>query len=73
MVKMFLKRWKIKFYFKYIFFLDKSAVKDESFSIELYDPKGGVKLGRVSKTVVTIINDDGKLYLFKHFLNEKNQ
>lgn len=37
---------------------DKTAEKDESFSIELYDAKGGVKLGRVWKTVVTIINDD---------------
>ena len=40
---------------------DKTAEKDESFSLELYDPKGGVKLGRVWKTVVTIINDDGNL------------
>jgi hypothetical protein len=38
---------------------DKSAEKDESFSIELFDPRGGVKLGRIGKTVVTIINDDG--------------
>lgn len=37
---------------------DQSAEKDESFSIELFDPKGGVKMGRVAKTVVTIINDD---------------
>lgn len=37
---------------------DQSAEKDESFSIELFDPKGGVKMGRVGKTVVTIINDD---------------
>ncbi len=43
-------------------FLDKSAEKDESFSLELFDPKGGVKLGRLWKTVVTIINDDGKIY-----------
>ena len=39
---------------------DQSAEKDESFSIELFDAKGGVKMGRVGKTVVTIINDDGK-------------
>lgn len=39
---------------------DKTAEKDESFSLELFDAKGGVKLGRVWKTVVTIINDDGK-------------
>lgn len=38
---------------------DKTAEKDESFAIELFDPKGGVKLARVWKTVVTIINDDG--------------
>ena len=37
---------------------DKTAEKDESFALELFDPKGGVKLGRVWKTVVTIINDD---------------
>lgn len=37
---------------------DQTAEKDESFSIELFDPKGGVKMGRVGKTVVTIINDD---------------
>lgn len=40
---------------------DQSAEKDESFSIELFNTKGGVKMGRVGKTVVTIINDDGKL------------
>ena len=44
---------------KIFFFLDKTAEKDESFAIEIFDPKGGVKLGRVTKTVVTIINDDG--------------
>jgi len=37
---------------------DKSAEKDESFSLELYEAKGGVKLGRLWKTVITIINDD---------------
>lgn len=39
-------------------FVDKSAEKDESFSLELYEAKGGVKLGRLWKTVITIINDD---------------
>lgn len=43
---------------------DQSAEKDESFSIELFDPKGGVKVGRVGKTVVTIINDDGKELMY---------
>jgi len=37
---------------------DQTAEKDESFSLELFNAKGGVKLGRVAKTVVTIINDD---------------
>jgi len=37
---------------------DQTAEKDESFSIELFNSKGGLKLGRVAKTVVTIINDD---------------
>jgi hypothetical protein len=48
-------------------FKDKSAEKDESFSIELYSPLGGVKLGRVWKCVVTIINDDGKRFHLKLF------
>lgn len=37
---------------------DKTAEKDESFSIELFNPKGGVKMGRFAKSVITIINDD---------------
>jgi solute carrier family 8 (sodium/calcium exchanger) len=37
---------------------DKSAEKDESFAIELLNPKGGARIGRNHKTVVTIINDD---------------
>ena len=32
--------------------------KDESFCVVLYEPQGGMKLGRVWKTVVTIVNDD---------------
>ena len=47
---------------------DQSAEKDESFSLELFDAKGGVKLGRVGKTVVTIINDDGKEILLLFFI-----
>jgi len=39
---------------------DFKAEKDECFEIELYDPEGGAKLGRVSRTAVTISNDDGK-------------
>ena len=39
---------------------DLEAEKDESFAVELYDPRGGAQLGKHTKTVVTIINDDGK-------------
>lgn len=42
--------------------LDQSVEKDESFSIELFDPKD-VRLGRVTKTVVTIINDDSNILI----------
>ena len=38
---------------------DLEAEKDESFAVELYDPTGGAQLGKHTKTVVTIINDDG--------------
>ncbi|CAF1534957.1 unnamed protein product, partial [Didymodactylos carnosus] len=37
---------------------DLEAEKDESFAVELFDPKGGAQLGKHAKTVVTIINDD---------------
>jgi len=55
-----LKYSKIGFVFKNLnfFFKDKTAEKDESFSIELFNPRGGVKLGRFAKSVITIINDD---------------
>ena len=39
---------------------DLEAEKDESFAVELYNPTGGSLLGKHTKTVVTIINDDGK-------------
>merc|ERR1719189_509953 len=32
--------------------------KDENFEIELYEPEGGAKLGKVNRTAVTITNDD---------------
>ena len=41
--------------------IDKSADKDESFYIELFDPKNGIQLGPHFKTVITIINDEGKM------------
>ena len=44
---------------------DLEAEKDESFAIELYDPTGGAQIGKHPKTVVTIINDDGKYIRLK--------
>lgn len=41
---------------------DKQFEKDESFVIELRNPTGGASLGRLQRTIVTIVNDDGKLY-----------
>lgn len=41
---------------------DQEYEKDESFEIELSDPSPGADLGRLKKTVVTIINDDGKQF-----------
>ncbi|XP_072167708.1 sodium/calcium exchanger Calx-like [Diadema setosum] len=37
---------------------DQEYEKDESFEVELSEPTGGAQLGRLKKTVVTIINDD---------------
>lgn len=34
--------------------------RDESFQIELTETTGGATLGKISKTVVTIVNDEGK-------------
>lgn len=39
---------------------DLEAEKDESFAVELFDPTGGATLGKHTRIVVTIINDDGK-------------
>ncbi len=41
---------------------DLEAEKDESFAVELCEPiTGGANLGKHVKTVVTIINDDGRV------------
>merc|ERR1712012_1386314 len=32
--------------------------RDENFEIELFEPEGGAKLGKISRTAVTITNDD---------------
>ena len=47
---------------------DMEFEKDENFEIELFEPQGGAKLGKVARTAVTITNDDGKDYfnLFLH-------
>ena len=45
------------------------AEKDEHFEIELFDPEGGVKIGQINRTAVTITNDDGnyqKCLLYYH-------
>lgn len=39
---------------------DLEAEKDESFAVELYKTTGGANLGKHTRTVVTIINDDGR-------------
>ena len=44
---------------------DLEAEKDESFAVELYHTTGGANLGKHTKTVVTIINDDGKYSMKK--------
>ncbi|KAG1679733.1 Sodium/calcium exchanger 2 [Nymphon striatum] len=40
---------------------DFNPEKDEHFEIELTEPKGGAVIGQISRTTVTIANDDGKL------------
>ncbi len=43
--------------------LFKEQEKDECFKVELLEiVTPGAKLGRVKKTIVTIVNDDGKIY-----------
>ena len=42
--------------------------KDENFEIELFDPEGGAKIGKVSRTAVTITNDDGIDFLLEPLL-----
>ncbi len=39
---------------------DLKPERDECFEIELTNPEGGAKLGRISKMAVTISNDDGE-------------
>ncbi|XP_013386884.1 sodium/calcium exchanger 1 isoform X2 [Lingula anatina] len=37
---------------------DQEMEKDESFKVELFDPTGGAQLGRIKKTIITLVNDD---------------
>lgn len=39
---------------------DKAFEKDESFLLELSVPTGGAQLGKIKRTILTIVNDDGK-------------
>lgn len=39
---------------------DKAFEKDETFILELSDPTGGAQLGKIKRTVVTLVNDDGR-------------
>ena len=36
--------------------------KDASFAVELFQPTDGAQLGKHAKTVVTIIDDDSRLF-----------
>ena len=50
--------------------------KDETFKVDLVEVSEGSKLGRIKKTIITIVNDDGehsccingKKIFFKFFL-----
>lgn len=37
---------------------DLTFERDENFEIELFEPEGGAKLGKINRTAVTITNDD---------------
>jgi len=42
------------------FLLYQEFEKDENFEITLKGTTGGAQLGKLKRTVITIINDDGK-------------
>ena len=42
---------------------DQEKEKDESFKVDLVGCSEGAKLGRIRKTIVTIVNDDGEIPL----------
>ena len=39
---------------------DMEFEKDENFELELFEPSGGAKIGKINRTAVTITNDDGE-------------
>ena len=47
-----------------IFKILQEQEKDECFKVELTELSPGAKMGRIQKTIVTIVNDDGLSYLF---------
>lgn len=44
------------FYFVFQF---QEPERDDSFQLELSDTTGGAEIGRLARTIVTIVNDDG--------------
>ena len=51
---------------------DHTFEKDETFMIELLELKNeGAKFGRLKRTVVTIVSDDGTRILFLSLIKEK--
>lgn len=47
---------------------DQDVEKDENFELTLYGASAGALLGMTKRTIVTIVNDDGKAnnYLFRY-------
>ncbi|XP_043208398.1 sodium/calcium exchanger 2-like [Amphibalanus amphitrite] len=46
--------------------------KDEHFEIELFDPTGGARIGRINRTAVTIISDDNFNTVISRLMNLTN-
>ena len=59
--KKIFKNWN----FLLILIKDKTSNKNDSFELALSDPEGGSRLGKITKAIVTVINDDGILFLVK--------
>ena len=45
--------------------------KDEHFQVELYEAEGGLTIGGINRTAVTITNDDGKYGNYNMKLNSR--